>query len=615
MKRDRDVPLGVRGFSAEQISGGAFPDRVIALTWDDGPDAHTVELARYLKSEHVSATFFVVKDWRPGLSSDPGSGRAVFSTGYASIPILSDLVALGHRLGNHTQSHVLLTDVTPQIAVEQISTGQRGSDRYASNELRLFRAPGGAWSNSVATATDSDTYLQGVLAPIRWDVDRKDWQNSLECNSESPQAECERRPNESGWRTKPAVTARRYLDSILSQRHGIVLLHDRVGDVGSLYALELAQVLVPALRSQGYVFSAPILQFSPLAERLISTEQPQAPALNPSTLQFATDARQLAHLCGEDQLGPLCIPASLSAPSATTPTPFSTFGGARIASASAKRISTTAGATDDSRRFGDVDGDGAVDYCTSFAQGIECGLGTRTGRFNSPTTWWHTSFDAQNFLASKTSASLGVSAGFWLADIDGDGRADLCRWVESSLQCAVSQGHEFRRMNSWFSESERRVGGSELCSNCLQTLRFGDVNGDGRADACGISPRGITCALSNGHHLGALKQWSVGTGFSDSAQTPWLARSAYEATMRLGDLNGDGRADLCYRTRSGVICALSTGQEFLAPTLWLHEGMGDADGWLAPRAGGAFELMDLNGDGRADLCEVLGDRVLCAIAP
>ncbi len=49
--------------------------------------------------------------------------------------------------------------------------------------------------------------------------------------------------------------------------------------MGSLYALELAQILVPALKSQGYVFSAPILQFSPLAERLISTEQPQAPAL------------------------------------------------------------------------------------------------------------------------------------------------------------------------------------------------------------------------------------------------------------------------------------------------------------------------------------------------
>ena len=225
-KPDRNVQLGVRGVSGEQINGTAFPDRVIALTWDDGPDFHTVELARYLTKEHISATFFVVKDWRRGLSSDPGSGRGVFSTGYASIPVLSDLVALGHRLGNHTQNHLLLTDTSPQIAVEQISTGQRGTDPYAINELRLFRAPGGAWNNSLATAADSDAYLDGVLGPLRWDVDRKDWGNSVECNSEHPGEECEHKPNESGLRVKPAVTARRYLDSIVSQRHGIVLLHD-----------------------------------------------------------------------------------------------------------------------------------------------------------------------------------------------------------------------------------------------------------------------------------------------------------------------------------------------------------------------------------------------------
>ncbi len=611
----RTISRRVQGISPEQISGKAFPDHVIALTWDDGPDAHTLELARYLKSEHVSATFFVVKDWRAGLSSDPGGGRGVFSTGYAAIAVLSDLVALGHRLGNHTQSHVLLTEATPQMAVEQISNGQRGSDRYASNELRLFRAPGGAWSNPVATATDFDPYLRGVLAPIRWDVDRKDWENSLGCNSKNPQKECERRPNESGWRTKPAVIARRYLDSIFSQRHGIVLLHDRVGDVGSHYALELARVLVPALKSRGYTFSAPILQFSPIADRVKPTDTSELPSLDPSTLQFAAAADQHAQLCGESELGLLCVPASLSAPSVATPTPFSSFGGVRIAYASESRKSAAAGATEDTTRFGDVDGDGVVDYCTSFAQEIECGLGARAGRFNSPTRWWQTSFDAQNVFDSKTSTITRASFGFWLADIDGDGLADVCRWAESDLQCAISQGHEFGRMNVWLSESERRAADTELCSDCAQVLQFGDVNGDGRADVCGVSPQGVTCALSNGNHFGALKRWSIGTDVRDFERTPWFVLPHYRETMRLGDLNGDGQADLCYRAPAGMTCALSTGSEFLEATLWLHDGMSDADGWLAPRAGRSLELVDLNGDGRADLCGILDDRVLCAIAP
>ncbi len=46
--------------------------------------------------------------------------------------------------------------------------------------------------------------------------------------------------------------------------------------------------------------------------------------------------------------------------------------------------------------------------------------------------------------------------------------------------------------------------------------------------------------------------------------------------------------------------AYSQRVRILRHTLWLHEGMGDVlDLWLAPRAGGAFQLMDLNGDGCA----------------
>src|SRR4051812_11660807 len=68
--------------AAEQLDGRAFPHHVLALTWDDGPDRNTLELARYLAKERVGATFFVVHEWADHLADDPGVGERVSETGY-----------------------------------------------------------------------------------------------------------------------------------------------------------------------------------------------------------------------------------------------------------------------------------------------------------------------------------------------------------------------------------------------------------------------------------------------------------------------------------------------------------------------------------------------------
>src|ERR1700733_6395817 len=107
----QEAPPAIRA----QLDGRRFPDKLLALTWDDGPDANTLALASYLKREHVSATFFVVREWARGLSDDPGSGKSKFETGYEYLPILGDLVQLGHRVGNHTLNHVLLSQARPDL--------------------------------------------------------------------------------------------------------------------------------------------------------------------------------------------------------------------------------------------------------------------------------------------------------------------------------------------------------------------------------------------------------------------------------------------------------------------------------------------------------------------
>ena len=55
--------------------------------------------------------------------------------------------------------------------------------------------------------------------------------------------DCEPGPN-GARRVKARVIASRYLDSMKEARHGIVLFHDRVGDVGSRYALDVAERVI-----------------------------------------------------------------------------------------------------------------------------------------------------------------------------------------------------------------------------------------------------------------------------------------------------------------------------------------------------------------------------------
>lgn len=309
------------------LRGTDFPDGVIALTWDDGPDVHSLELARLLRDARVSATFFVVGAWIEGLSEEPGYGRTKLATGFSYEPVLAELVALGHRVGSHSLNHVLLGHATRDLARDQFAPLPLSGDR-----VKMFRAPGGWWTAESSAAFDQPE-LADLVGPIHWDLDAKDWESSLYCRSDSPKTECEPGPKPNEPRVKPEVIARRYLAQIEAARRGIVLLHDRVGDVGSRYALDVARVLVPALVARGFVFAPPVLRFGAMS--------------------------------------PASVPAG--------------------------HVHT-----------GDLNGDGLPDRCEASAAGVACALASADG-FAGASLW--------------STERLGD---FTLADVNGDGRADLC---------------------------------------------------------------------------------------------------------------------------------------------------------------------------------------------
>ena len=262
----------------------------------------------------------MVGAWDPALSAEPGQGSGVFATGHRHLPVLGEIVALGHRLANHTLNHALLGGASAERVVQQLGDDQRAIEPYQKGGLRLFRVPGGAWSASASAAVDGDPTLARLVGPVHWDVDGKDWEGSLYCRSSQPVVECEPSAPGGAPRVKPGVTAQRYLSLAESAGHGIVLLHDRVGHVGSDYALDVARALIPELKRRGFVFAAPVLRFSPLAPR------PGAP------------------------------PPGAAAPAV----PASVFAGFAVDPATI--------------RTGDLNGDGRPDVCGRGREGLVCAL-------------------------------------------------------------------------------------------------------------------------------------------------------------------------------------------------------------------------------------------------
>src|ERR1700744_3405953 len=70
---------------------GLVHAHTIALTFDDGPNAHTAEVLDALKAAHVKATFFIVGNMA-----------------HKHPELLARIAAEGHLLANHSATHAFL---------------------------------------------------------------------------------------------------------------------------------------------------------------------------------------------------------------------------------------------------------------------------------------------------------------------------------------------------------------------------------------------------------------------------------------------------------------------------------------------------------------------------
>jgi FG-GAP-like repeat len=200
----------------------------------------------------------------------------------------------------------------------------------------------------------------------------------------------------------------------------------------------------------------------------------------------------------------------------------------------------------------DLDGDGKADLVGRDSAGtVKVSLSTGNG-FKEAVSW-----------GGWSNPALSM----YLADLDGDGKADLVgRDSGGTVKVSLSTGNGFKEATSW--------GGWSTA----YSMELADLDGDKKADLVGRDSGG-TVKVS----------LSAGNGFKEA--TSWGGWStAY--SMYLADLDGDGKADLVGRDSAGTVkVSLSTGNGFKEAVAW--------GGWSNPAL--SMYLADLDGDKKADL--------------
>ena len=123
---------------------------MVAITFDDGPGKYTDRILSILEKYNARATFFV-------------QGKNV--SGYKSV--MQRAVSLGNEIGNHTWSHVNLSNSSSSVISQQIGSTNTAIYNATGVYPRVYRPPYGAFNSSVLNSIS--------MAPILWSVDTLDW--------------------------------------------------------------------------------------------------------------------------------------------------------------------------------------------------------------------------------------------------------------------------------------------------------------------------------------------------------------------------------------------------------------------------------------------------------
>jgi peptidoglycan/xylan/chitin deacetylase (PgdA/CDA1 family) len=184
--------------------GGRSDEKVVALTFDDGPKPGITEpLLDILTRAQVPATFFVI-------------GKHVME-----YPELTrQLAAAGMEIANHSYTHRNLTHLPLEEVAREVMQTQAAVYSVVGKTPRFLRPPGGNWNGTVAGIV-----RQWGLTPCMWTVDVY--------GSE-------------------VIGAQQVADAVLQQVQpgSIILMHN-----GKMNTLQALPTIIRTLRERGYTFA------------------------------------------------------------------------------------------------------------------------------------------------------------------------------------------------------------------------------------------------------------------------------------------------------------------------------------------------------------------------
>ena len=125
-------------------------DKLIALTFDDGPNYNTGKVLDVLAKYNVKATFFV-------LGSKAKDNKKILRREYDS----------GMEIGNHTFNHLLLTKYKENVIKDEIDKTSSVIFEVTGRYPKLLRPSYGVYNNIVKKI--------GNMPIIIWDIDTLDW--------------------------------------------------------------------------------------------------------------------------------------------------------------------------------------------------------------------------------------------------------------------------------------------------------------------------------------------------------------------------------------------------------------------------------------------------------
>ncbi|NOT55634.1 MAG: VCBS repeat-containing protein [Deltaproteobacteria bacterium] len=182
------------------------------------------------------------------------------------------------------------------------------------------------------------------------------------------------------------------------------------------------------------------------------------------------------------------------------------------------------------RIMADVNGDRRADIVGFGSAGVYVSLSTGTG-FTAPALW-------NNLYGS------GSLAGGWrvdrhprmMADVNGDRRADIVGFGNTGVSVSFSTGTSFTPAQLLVAGFGYNAGGWRVEAH---PRTMADVNGDGRADIIGFGNNGVGGALSLGTSFAPPQEW-INPGFGYNTQGFRVGRHP----RLVADVNADGRADI-----------------------------------------------------------------------